>query len=62
MDNTNEDVQEQPVVSDVLKKLTGDDTLTLYGYCPGCGNIHGDLGRLVQYLQFLSDQSMINFN
>jgi hypothetical protein len=64
MDNTEDNsVEEGMVAGDVLKNITGDKhTLTLYGYCPGCGEIHGDVGRLVEYLQFLSDMSMVNFN
>jgi hypothetical protein len=42
--------------------LLGEDSVTLYGFCPNCDEIHGDLHRIVDYLQWLSDQSMINFN
>jgi hypothetical protein len=62
MDNISSEEKQEPVVSEILKKITGHDTFTLYGYCSGCDTIHGDIGRLIQYLQFLSDQSMINFN
>lgn len=54
--------EQELVVSDVLKQLTGEDTLTIYGYCPGCKEIHCDIQRLRGYFQFLSDLSMINWN
>jgi 4-hydroxy-3-methylbut-2-en-1-yl diphosphate synthase IspG/GcpE len=63
MDNAEDNPVEEMAVSDVLKNITGDKhTLTLYGYCPGCGEIHTNLASLVEYLQFLTDMSMINFN
>jgi len=61
MDNEDTPV-EVASVDAVLKSAGEKHTLTLYGYCEGCGQIHGDIQRLVEYLQFLSDMSMINFN
>jgi hypothetical protein len=59
----NEDTPVEVASVDAVLKAAGEKrTLTLYGYCEGCGKIHGDIGRLVEYLQFLSDMSMINFN
>jgi hypothetical protein len=43
--------------------LFGDEKiLVLYGHCPNCEEIHTNLPGIRDYLQWLSDQSMINFN
>jgi hypothetical protein len=39
-----------------------ENTIALFGKCPGCGMFHTDPQQVVTYLQWLSDQSMINFN
>lgn len=39
-----------------------DNTVQLYGKCPGCGEFHCDVEKIVEYFQWLSDQSLINFN
>ena len=65
MDNTDKQgVELQDLtVSTVLENIAGEKkTYTLYGYCPGCKTIHGDNHRLAEYLQFLTEFSLFNWN
>ena len=61
-EDDNKQVEQQVTVDDILQQDNNTDTFTLYGYCPNCKEIHGDLNRIVEYLQWLSNQSMISFN
>lgn len=42
--------------------LLGENVVDLAAYCPNCGQVHGPLAVVVDYLNLLSSQGMFNWN
>ena len=51
-EDDNKQVEQQVTVDDILQQDNNTDTFTLYGYCPNCKEIHGDLNRIVEREKF----------